>query len=57
MEQQNARLRETLVRLRDLTAHDKHEIQKISKELDTSKSELTELHRTKEKLSAKVYVA
>lgn len=56
MEQQNARLRETLVRLRDLTAHDKHEIQKATKELETSKSELMELHRTKEKLSAKVRV-
>lgn len=54
MEQQNARLRETLVRLRDLSAHDKHQIQKISKELETSKSEVLELHRTKEKLSAKV---
>lgn len=54
MEQQNARLRETLVRLRDLSAHEKHEIQKMSKELETSKSEVLELHRTKEKLSAKV---
>lgn len=55
MEQQNARLRETLVRLRDLSAHEKHEIQKISKELETTKSEVAELHRTKEKLSAKVF--
>lgn len=54
LEQQNARLRETLVRLRDLSAHDKHEIQKITKELDTRKSEVAELHRTKEKLSSKI---
>lgn len=56
MEQQNVRLRETLVRLRDLSAHEKHEIQKMSKELETSKSEGLELHRTKEKLSAKVTI-
>lgn len=54
MEQQNARLRETLVRLRDLSAHEKHEMQKLAKEMETTKSEVTELHRTKEKLSAKV---
>lgn len=56
MEQQNSRLRDTLVRLRDLSAHEKHEIQKIGKELETTKSEVAELHRTKEKLSAKVRV-
>lgn len=56
MEQQNVRLRDTLVRMRDLSAHEKHEIQKIVKELETSKSEAQELHRTKEKLSAKVCV-
>lgn len=54
MEQHNARLRETLVRLRDLSAHEKHEMQKLAKEMETTKSEVNELHRTKEKLSAKV---
>lgn len=54
LEQQNVRLRETLVRLRDLSAQDKHEIQKMSKELETKKSEVAELHRTKEKLSSKI---
>lgn len=54
LEQQNTRLRDTLVRLRDLSAHEKHEIQKIAKELDTKKSEVNELQRTKKKLSAKV---
>lgn len=54
MEQQNARLRETLVRLRDLSAHEKHEIQKLEKELETKKSEVAELQRTKEKLSSKI---
>lgn len=54
LEQQNTRLRETLVRLRDVTAHDKHEIQKMQKELETKTSEITELHQTKEKLSIKI---
>lgn len=54
LEQQNARLRETLVRLRDVTAHDKHEIQKMTKELETKTSEITELQHTKEKLSIKI---
>lgn len=54
LEQQNARLRETLVRMRDLSAHDKHEHQKLLKELDQKKSEITELGRTKEKLSCRV---
>lgn len=54
LEQQNIRLKETLVRLRDLSAHDKHDIQKLSKELEMKRSEVTELERTKEKLSAKI---
>lgn len=52
--QQNERLRETLVRLRDLSAHDKHEIQKITKEIETKTSEVNELQQTKEKLSIKI---
>lgn len=54
LEQQNARLRETLVKLRDLSAHEKHEFQKLQKDLDQKKSEISELGRTKEKLSATV---
>jgi dynactin 1 len=54
LEQQNTRLRETLVRMRDLSAHEKHENQKLLKELETKKSEVAELQRTKEKLSAKI---
>lgn len=54
LEQQNHRLKETLVRLRDLSAHDKHDIQKLAKELEMKKSEVTELERTKEKLSVKL---
>ncbi|XP_049823261.1 dynactin subunit 1 isoform X2 [Aethina tumida] len=54
LQQQNARLRETLIRLRDLSAHDKHEYQKLMKDIDQKKSEITELGKTKEKLSARV---
>nr|XP_015838702.1 PREDICTED: dynactin subunit 1 isoform X2 [Tribolium castaneum] len=54
LQQQNARLRETLVRLRDLSAHDKHEYQKLLKDIDQKKSEIVELGKTKEKLSARV---
>ncbi|KAG5677570.1 hypothetical protein PVAND_007319 [Polypedilum vanderplanki] len=54
LEQQNTRLRETFVRMRDLSAHEKHEIQKLQKELEMKKSEVQELQRTKEKLSSRV---
>lgn len=54
LEQQNNRLRETLVKMRDLSAHDKHEYQKLMKDMDQKNSEIAELGRTKEKLSARV---
>lgn len=54
LEQQNVRLRETLVRMRDLSAHEKHEMQKMQKELETKKSEVMELQRIKEKLSSRI---
>ncbi|XP_015111806.1 dynactin subunit 1 isoform X2 [Diachasma alloeum] len=54
LEQQNTRLRDTLVKMRDLSAHEKHEFQKLQKDLDQKKSEILELGRTKEKLSARV---
>lgn len=54
LEQQNNRLRETLVKMRDLSAHEKHEFQKLQKDMDQKKSEIMELGRTKEKLSARV---
>ncbi|XP_076067204.1 dynactin subunit 1-like isoform X5 [Oratosquilla oratoria] len=54
LEQQNERLRETLVKMRDMSAHDKHEVQKMQKELESMKSEIEELSRTKEKLSTQV---
>ncbi|XP_013138470.1 PREDICTED: dynactin subunit 1-like [Papilio polytes] len=54
LQQQNVRLRDTLVRLRDLSAHDKHAMQKMHKDLEQYKSEIAELSRTKEKLSSRV---
>ncbi|XP_050359357.1 dynactin subunit 1 isoform X6 [Nymphalis io] len=54
LQQQNVRLRDTLVRLRDLSAHDKHAMQKMQKDLEQYRSEIAELSRTKEKLSARV---
>ncbi|XP_031349690.1 dynactin subunit 1 isoform X2 [Photinus pyralis] len=52
--QQNERLRETLVKMRDLSAHEKHGSQKLIKEIDQKNSEIAELGRTKEKLSSRV---
>ncbi|XP_049883167.1 dynactin subunit 1 isoform X4 [Pectinophora gossypiella] len=54
LQQQNIRLRDTLVRLRDLSAHDKHAMQKMQKDIEQYKSEIAELSRTKEKLSGRV---
>ncbi|KAJ2941862.1 hypothetical protein O0L34_g10676 [Tuta absoluta] len=53
LQQQNDRLRDTLVRLRDLSAHDKHTMQKMQKDIEQYKSEIAELSRTKEKLSSR----
>ncbi|KAK9873195.1 hypothetical protein WA026_021428 [Henosepilachna vigintioctopunctata] len=54
IQQQNNRLKEALVKMRDLSAHDKHEYQKLLKDIDQKKSEIAELGKTKEKLSARV---
>lgn len=51
LEQQNERLKEALVKLRDLSAQEKQEQQRAQKELDQQKSEISELSRAKEKLS------
>lgn len=54
LEQQNERLKEALVKMRDLLAHEKHEQQRLHKEIDQQKSEIAELSRTKEKLSSQL---
>ncbi|KAF2367871.1 CAP Gly-rich domain [Trinorchestia longiramus] len=50
LEQQNQRLHETLVKMRDLTAHEKHEMQKLTKELEARKTEIGVAARAKEHL-------
>lgn len=51
LEQQNERLKEALVKMRDLSAQEKQEMQRAQKEIDQQKSEISELSRAKEKLS------
>lgn len=43
-----------LFRMRDLSAHDKHELQRLQKDMETKKTEFTELNRTREKLASQV---
>jgi hypothetical protein len=40
--------------MQDLSAHEKHEFQKLQKDVDQEKCEISELVFTKEKLSARV---
>lgn len=56
LEQQNERLKEALVKMRDLAACEKQELVKTQKEMDKQRSEILELSRTKEKLSSQVEV-
>ncbi|KAG1678660.1 Dynactin subunit 1 [Nymphon striatum] len=54
LEQQNERLKEALVKVRDLASHEKQEQQRLQKEHDHQKSVIAELSRTKQKLSETV---
>lgn len=40
--------------MRDLSAHDKHELQRIQKDFETKKTELADMSRAKEKMAAQV---
>ncbi|CAH0395302.1 unnamed protein product [Bemisia tabaci] len=53
LEQQNIRLHETLVRMRDVSAHEKHETQKLQKELEQRKAEINDLRKNTDKLTAR----
>uniref|UniRef100_A0A1B6KU69 Dynactin subunit 1 n=1 Tax=Graphocephala atropunctata TaxID=36148 RepID=A0A1B6KU69_9HEMI len=53
LEQQNARLRDTLVRMRDLAAHEKHEMLKLTRDLEAKKTENADLTKTNDKLIAR----
>ena len=54
LEQQNARLHDTLVKMRDVAAHEKHELQKLMKDLEVKKNELAEVTKTNEKLTSQL---
>lgn len=54
LEQQNTRLRETLVKMRDLSAHDKHELQRLQKDMETRKTDMASFTRSNEKLATQV---
>ncbi|XP_037076983.1 dynactin subunit 1-like [Pollicipes pollicipes] len=47
--QQNDRLKETLIRMRDVAAHDKHELQRSQKEMEKLRADLTELGRERDR--------
>ncbi|KAK2163666.1 hypothetical protein LSH36_75g02038 [Paralvinella palmiformis] len=54
LEQQNERLKEALVKVRDLTSQDKKENQRIQKELEQLQSEVNGMNRNKERLEKEV---
>ncbi|XP_005180689.2 dynactin subunit 1 [Musca domestica] len=51
LEQYNQRLRETVIKLRDVLTEEKQQSMKASKELETKNSEILELKKTKEVLT------
>ena len=54
MEQQNERLKDALLKLRDISAQDKNDLQALQKELDKTQAECQELEKIKEKLTLEV---
>ncbi|XP_050534723.1 dynactin subunit 1 isoform X2 [Daktulosphaira vitifoliae] len=54
LEQQNLRLRETLVKLRDLSAHEKHQTQNLQREIEEKTKQCTDLQKSNDKLTARV---
>jgi len=54
LQAQNEKLRDTLVSMRDLSAHEKHEITKLSKDLEEKVTELSSRTKDQEKLSRQV---
>ena len=54
LQAQNEKLRETLVSMRDLSAHEKHEITKLAKDLEEKVAELAVKTKDLEKLSRQV---
>merc|ERR1719341_3095900 len=54
LQAQNEKLRETLVSMRDLSAHEKHELAKLAKDLEEKVKDLAEKTKENEKLSKQV---
>lgn len=54
LETQNEKLKETLVKLRDVYAQEKHEKQNLEKEYEEKKSDVDQLMKMSDKLKAKV---
>ncbi|XP_014272429.1 dynactin subunit 1 isoform X4 [Halyomorpha halys] len=52
--QQNEKLKDTLVRLRDLSAHEKHEKQKLLKDFEEKQSDFDQLLKCDEKLKSRI---
>jgi len=54
LQAQNEKLRETLVSMRDLSAHEKHELSKLAKDLEEKVTELSQKTKEHDKLSKQV---
>ena len=54
LQSQNEKLREAIIKLRDLSSEDKIELQKLSKEFEATKAQNTELLKTKERLQEEI---
>ncbi|CAG0887486.1 unnamed protein product [Cyprideis torosa] len=54
LEEQNERLKETLVRVRDLAAQDKYELQKVHKEVEEQRQRIRGLEEEKERFEADI---
>ncbi|XP_064610266.1 dynactin subunit 1-like isoform X3 [Liolophura sinensis] len=54
LEQQNERLKEALVKMRDLSNNEKHENQKMTKQIEKMTSDLTALRKEKEKRAEEI---
>ena len=54
LQAQNEKLRETLVSMRDLSAHEKHELAKLAKDLEDKVKDLAEKTKENDKLSKQV---
>ncbi|XP_073970364.1 dynactin subunit 1-like isoform X3 [Rhodnius prolixus] len=52
--QQNEKLKDTLVRMRDLSAHEKHEKQKILKDFEEKNADFEQILKSNDKLKARV---